>query len=215
MKLADKEGIDAVSMRRVAAELDVGTMSLYSYVRSKDDLIALMSDAIAHEMLLDEVPEDWREALRAIAVRTREMMLRHPWVMTILEPPPETIPESFLRHIDQSLQALVGLDADVATKHAILRAVDALTHGTTLDDYQETRGEALSFDVGAMREVAEREGLVHLAGSLDTIGTHVSAFEYGLELLIAGVEASVKPTRTRAGAGSRSRAARPPGRRRG
>jgi AcrR family transcriptional regulator len=204
MKIADREGFEAVSMRRVAAELDVGTMSLYSYVKSKDELLTLMSDAIGREMLLEEVPADWREALRAVARRTREMMLRHPWVMTIRASPPAQMPESFLHHVDQSLQALAGLDADVATKGVILRAVDALTEGTTIDDYEEEHGQAPVFGVEWMREVAERDGLVHLAGSLDEISAHESAFEYGLDLLIAGIEATVRPKR----GASRSRATR-------
>ena len=72
LRIADAEGIDAVSMRRVAAELGAGTMTLYHYVRTKDDLLALVSDAVVGENIVPahELPDDWREALSAIARRT-------------------------------------------------------------------------------------------------------------------------------------------------
>src|SRR6266508_2374264 len=64
--VADAEGVDAVSMRRVARELGLGTMSLYHYVRGKDELIDLMSDAILGGQLVDdaELGKGWRPALR-------------------------------------------------------------------------------------------------------------------------------------------------------
>src|SRR5215467_13563766 len=67
--IADEEGFEAVSMRSVARALGSGTMTLYHYVRDKDDLVALMDDALMAEVLVpdDEFPEDWRDALTAIA----------------------------------------------------------------------------------------------------------------------------------------------------
>src|SRR4029453_10963234 len=80
LAIADAEGIQAVTMRRLAAELGAGTMTLYHYVRSKDDLVALMEDAIMGELLVpdDQLPTDWRQALTAIAPRTRATFPRHP-----------------------------------------------------------------------------------------------------------------------------------------
>jgi len=203
MKIADAEGIEAVSMRRVAAELDVGTMTLYSYVASKGDLFALMSDAIGREILLDEVPADWRQALREIARATREMMLRHPWALLARTSRPEAIPVIFLHHVDQSLQAVAGLDVDYATKMAILRAVDDLTMGAVIDDLEERDRQGPAFDVASMRAVAERDGLVHLQQSLDEVVEHVSPFEKGLDWLIAGIEASLTGAASHARAGRR------------
>ena len=57
-------------MRRVAQELNVGTMSLYYYVKTKDDLIAVMDDALMNEALLSEVPKNWKHAITEIATRT-------------------------------------------------------------------------------------------------------------------------------------------------
>src|SRR5271163_5006286 len=81
LAIADKEGFHAVSMRRVAQELRVGTMSLYYYVKTKDELIAAMDDALMGEALLPSLPKDWRRAMMAIAKRTHAMFLRHPWAL--------------------------------------------------------------------------------------------------------------------------------------
>jgi AcrR family transcriptional regulator len=81
LQIADAEGVDAVTLRRVAAELGAGTMTLYHYVRTKRELAALMDDAIMGELVIpdDELPDGWREGLALLARRTHELFLKHPW----------------------------------------------------------------------------------------------------------------------------------------
>ncbi|WP_159850894.1 TetR/AcrR family transcriptional regulator [Nocardia sp. CY41] len=82
MVVADAEGIGALSMQRVAKELGAATMSLYRYVPGKDELVALMLDATMSEP--PDLPRgDWRAALELWARRTRELYLRHPWVLAV------------------------------------------------------------------------------------------------------------------------------------
>ena len=72
LAIADAEGIDAVSIRRIARELRSGAMSLYHYFDSRDELLELMADRIAAEMVVPgELPDDWRGALKAIAEQSR------------------------------------------------------------------------------------------------------------------------------------------------
>jgi AcrR family transcriptional regulator len=78
--LADAQGIEAVSMRTLAAELGVGAASLYRYVARKDELIDLMVDAVMGGDLEFEIRGDWREDLRSFAHGLRAMTLRHPWM---------------------------------------------------------------------------------------------------------------------------------------
>ncbi|MFG2001513.1 TetR/AcrR family transcriptional regulator [Spirillospora sp. NPDC048911] len=81
VRVADAEGLEAASMRRIAAEIGAGAMSLYRYVPSRDDLIELMVDLIEGEQDLPERPTgDWRADLRLVAEQTRAMWLRHPWI---------------------------------------------------------------------------------------------------------------------------------------
>ena len=84
LRIADTEGFDAVTMKRIAAELGAGTMTVYYYVRNKTDIVALMQDAILAGVLIPgpELPAGWRAAMAAIARRTRQVLMAHPWSLT-------------------------------------------------------------------------------------------------------------------------------------
>src|SRR6201999_3379398 len=104
LQIADAEGLEAVSMRRLARELRAGAMSIYHYFQSRDELLDLMGDTVAAEMLVPKLPDDWRGALREIAQRGRQAFLNHPWLLLTLQDRPRVSP-NLLRHIEQSAQA--------------------------------------------------------------------------------------------------------------
>lgn len=113
VRIADAEGLDAASMRRIAADLGTGAMSLYRYVPSRDDLLDLMADHVLLEADLPERPSgDWRADLRLIAESTREMWLRHPWLAD-LHRPTATLGPNRLRLLEFAFGALdVGIPID-------------------------------------------------------------------------------------------------------
>ena len=76
-------------MRRIARELGAGTMSLYHYVRSKDELLALMWDVVIGELIVpdDELSGDWRDALSKLARATRRAFKNHPWIFEAMGEP--------------------------------------------------------------------------------------------------------------------------------
>lgn len=122
--IADENGIEAVSMRNIAARLGVGTMTLYTWVENKDDVIGVMGEALVAQMLVPEpLPEDWRAALTLIATATRDTFASHPWMLS-RERRPGRLGASILRHVDQSLRAVAGLDIDWQLRASILQAVD-------------------------------------------------------------------------------------------
>jgi AcrR family transcriptional regulator len=124
LAVADEEGFDAVSMRNVARRLRVGAMTLYTYVESKDDLLDLMFDEIMRELLLPEpLPDDWRQAISAVARRTRDVWLRHPWLAAGIGQRSALGPNS-MRHVEQSLVALSGLGLEGPEAFVVLGAVD-------------------------------------------------------------------------------------------
>ena len=127
-QIADTEGLEAVSIRRVATALNARPMTLYSYVARKEDLIDLVTDRVLGEMLLDEVPPRWDDALRAIARRTREVAERHQWIIATITQRPRLGPNG-LRHLEQSLAAVASLEVDKATATSLLRAIDSYTIG--------------------------------------------------------------------------------------
>jgi AcrR family transcriptional regulator len=81
--LADEEGIEGLSMRRLADELGVKAMSLYNHVANKDELLAGIVDAVWGEIALPTVGADWKTQIRELAVSAHEASLRHPWASTL------------------------------------------------------------------------------------------------------------------------------------
>ena len=130
LAIADAEGFEAVSMRRVAAELGAGTMTLYHYVRTKGDLVALMDDAIMGEILVpaDELPDDWRGAVTAIAEHSLAAFQRHPWAMTAMRDAREGGPNG-MRHFEQSLAAVAATGLPVERRLELIAMVDDYVYG--------------------------------------------------------------------------------------
>ncbi|MFD0689826.1 TetR/AcrR family transcriptional regulator [Actinomadura fibrosa] len=124
--LADEGGLEAVSLRKVAARLDVGPMRLYGYISTKEELFDLMVDEVHAEILPEVLPGEraggWREALRDRAHRTRRAVHRHEWLADLLGGRPALGPNA-LAVTESTLAALDGL-ADVDT---VLRAVETVS----------------------------------------------------------------------------------------
>jgi AcrR family transcriptional regulator len=139
LAIADAEGFDAVSIRRIATALGAGTMSLYRYISAKSDLIALMDDAIMGESLIPdgELPADWREALAMIARYTRAALLRHPWAVQALQGggaagQDGAFGPNGIRHFEQSLAAVADAPLDTAAKLDLITLIDDYVFGHVL-----------------------------------------------------------------------------------
>jgi AcrR family transcriptional regulator len=130
LRIADAEGFASVSMRRIAKEMGVGTMSLYYYVKTKADLIAVMDDALMGEVLTPSLPANWREALTMIATRTRNVFLRHPWALSSMVSAPPGV--NAMRHMEQCLQALDGTALTTPEKFGLLATIDDFVFGYAL-----------------------------------------------------------------------------------
>ncbi|GAA3369454.1 TetR/AcrR family transcriptional regulator C-terminal domain-containing protein [Streptomyces sannanensis] len=126
VRIADERGIDAVSMRHVAAELGCGTMSLYNYVPRKEDLYELMVDVVSAEYDLTAEPSgDWRADLMALTHQTRALMHRHPWLPRLMSPVYGFSPNA-LRYLEHCLACLDGLDATYGTKMELVAMVNGM-----------------------------------------------------------------------------------------
>lgn len=116
LALADHEGIDALSMRRLARKLDAGAMSLYHHVDNKEELLDGMVDLVFAEIHLPESPGDWQAAMRAMALSSREVLARHPWAITLMESRTTPGPAN-LRHREAVTASLrrAGFSVQMAT----------------------------------------------------------------------------------------------------
>jgi AcrR family transcriptional regulator len=194
IKVADADGLEAVSMRRIARDLRAGAMSLYHYFDSRDELLELMADEVAREMLVPSLSPHWRPALEAIAHHSREMFLRHPWLLATLHEHPLVTP-NLLRHIEQSAQSvsgLTGVDPELLT--GIVTAVDDYTIGYTMRELGGAgRGSAERFDVPEVRYLIE-SGEFPLIARLEAGGKRPprARFETGLAWLLDGFAAQLK-----------------------
>src|SRR4051794_25416605 len=204
MAVADDEGLDAVSIRRIAGELQARPMSLYSHIGSKDDLLELMHDAAVEETLVGDVPADWREALRMLARYNRAAALRHPWLLATRDTGCPIGPAS-LKRLDESAAAVRELDADDAIRRALVLAVDPFTLGHV---QAELSG-------GIRRRVTEAANPARRKATTEYVQTQIDAgklpyladndlsdllytddpeasFELGLDWLLTGAAASLE-----------------------
>lgn len=202
--IADRDGFEAVSMRRVAQELGAGTMTLYHYVANKDDLVSLMTDAVMGEVLVpeDELPRRWRPAIARIATETRQSLRRHRWMLDLLgdhRPGPNG-----LRHFEQSLQAMSSLDIPRKEKFEAIVLIDEYVFGFAIREAQEgynrrpwerEKREFFSreLDRGDFPQIrAFFEDDVDAARQLVTeVFLDEQRFERGLNRLLDGIEAAL------------------------
>jgi AcrR family transcriptional regulator len=123
MELADAEGIEALSMRRIAAQIGVGTMSLYWHIARKQDLFDLLFDAALGEMQLAEYPSgNWRADLWHLAFEMHTVLLRHSWLGALFDSQPPYGPNG-LRIVEHCLAAIDGLGLEGATMVMVLETL--------------------------------------------------------------------------------------------
>lgn len=137
--LADEGGLEAVSLRKVAARLNAGPMRLYGHISTKAELFDLMVDEVQAEILPEEQPADWRESLRTLAHRTRRTALRHEWLADLLGGRPSLGPNG-LAVAEATLASLDGL-ADVDTVMRAVETVNAYSTGAIRREITNLRAE--------------------------------------------------------------------------
>jgi AcrR family transcriptional regulator len=138
--VADAEGPDAISMRRIARELHAGAMSLYWHVGSKEELLDLMLESIEAEVEVPEPSGDWRADLRAFARRARAGMLKHRWAMEFLGGRPPSGPND-AQNLERLLGMLDGTGLDAEMTMDILGTLVTYVMGAVIREAQEIRGE--------------------------------------------------------------------------
>jgi len=194
--LADEDGIAAVSMRKVAARLEVEAMSLYHHVANKDDLLDGMVDAVMAEFEVPADTPDWRAALRRRCRSARASLRRHPWAIGLLDS--RRAPGfATLHHHDAVIGVLRGGGFSVAGAAHAFALLDAFLYGFALQE--RNLPVAAGDDVGALAEEivghlspAEFPHLVEMATE------HVMApgydfgdeFDHGLELVLDALDRS-------------------------
>jgi AcrR family transcriptional regulator len=130
--IADREGLHALSMRRLARELDAGAMTLYHYVNGKDELLAGMVDLVFSEI---EPPtgDNWKAAMRRKCVSAREVLVRHPWAIILMESLTRPGPAN-LRHREAVVACLRAGGFDIRTTVHANWVLDSYVYGFALQE---------------------------------------------------------------------------------
>lgn len=203
LALADREGLDAVSLRNVAARLGVGPMRLYGYTATKEGLFALMVDAVYAELVAGGgFRGDWRAVLGSLATRLREATRRHPWFVSLLGGRLHLGPNAlaFLELVLSGLRRTIT-DLDLALEAA--RVLNAWVIGALHTEANDLAAEReTGLDEKAWHEVTWpwlegqlRGGALPNVEAVVVHATHPSAetiFARGLETVLDGVEAMLE-----------------------
>jgi AcrR family transcriptional regulator len=203
--IADREGAEAATMRRIARELHAGNMSLYWHVASKDELLALMIDAVEGEFEIPAPSGNWRADLTRTAHDMRAVLIRHCWMANFIGYRRSVGPNELV-HLENSLATLSGSDIGLGLADGlrILMAVETYVLGFALRDRQELpteRGEAPR--VGTDPAADTNEQILLYLGRLKATGRYPhltrmfeegialgrdERFEFGLKCLLDGIE---------------------------
>lgn len=208
VETADNDGIEALSMRRVAERLGVGTMTLYTYIPGKEELIDLMLDSVYGEMSRPAtMPEGWRARLELVARENWLLARRHPWILQISKIRPPLGPNAVAKY-DYELSAVadIGLSetemdsvVDLVNGHVeyvARRWLDATqverSSGMTDEQWWEVNGPLVRSIVDEERfPTAARVG-VATGEAYGAAYAPEHAFEFGLQRMLDGIEVFIR-----------------------
>lgn len=208
--VADAEGPEAISMRRIAREVRAGAMSLYWYVGSKEELLDLVLESLMAEVGVPEPTGAWRADLTELARRQRTVLLRHQWAMDFMGARPPS-GAADVRNFERMLGLLDDLGLDIADSVNILMTVVTYVLGAVLREVQEIRGDQIRAEREATMTSEEIEAeqsrlhewfnstsgyprvrrMVEADVDPDSPDTRDARFEFGLECLLAGIATHV------------------------
>ncbi len=194
VELADRDGLEGLSMRRLGQELGVEAMALYRHVRDKDDLLDGVLEVIVGQIERPRPAKAWKVALRRQVMEARRVMLRHPWARQVLEERGTTGP-TILAYIERILAILHdgGFSLDLAhhSMHVLGSRIFGFSQDLLEDSSDEPSGAADPIMAGAM--AAQFPRITELATSVSHEGVLGACdddveFAFGLDLILDGLE---------------------------
>jgi len=186
--VADRQGLGAVTMRRLGSELGVEAMSIYKHVAGKEEILDGMVELVIGEIEIPHGEADWRRAMRRRAISARRVLSRHPWAIGLLETRGAMGPAA-KRYVDAILGTLRSAGFSIENAAHAFWLLDSYVYGHVV---QET-----GLSSGASEEVAgpgsiptegTMDGYPHLAEVWERSATSGYSiddeFEFGLELIL-------------------------------
>jgi len=191
IQIADKSGIESLTMRNLAQRLGVEAMTLYHYVANKDEILKEIVDLVVSEIETPSVRGDWRAALRRSAVSAHQVLLRHPWACNLMMSPARIGPAR-LRYMEALLSRLRDAGFSAEMTHHAYHALDSHILGFTMWEVGYSAGIKELPDSGASfrREILLEEypSLVEHMEQHGKPSRGDGEFGFGLELILDGLE---------------------------
>jgi AcrR family transcriptional regulator len=194
--LADAVGVDALTIRKLATELDVKPMTIYHHVPNKEAIIDGMVDQVFSEIDLPPTDVDWKQAIRKRAASARAVLARHPWAAALMESRTSPGPAT-LRHHDAVLGCLRSGGFSIEMTAHSYALIDAFIYGFALQEagLPATAGEELA-DLAQALTAAMPEG--EYPNLVEFTSEHVlrpgydfgHEFDFGLDLILDGLESA-------------------------
>lgn len=194
LALADKKGIAELTMRRLGQAVGVEAMSLYNHVANKDDLLDLLVDIVFSEIEVQCQDGGWKKAMRRRAVSARQALERHPWAIGLMESRRNPGPAN-LQHHESVLRCLREAGLSIAMAAHAYSALDSYIYGFALNQQSLPfdTGEEAAKVAGAILEQMKGAGYPRMAEiALEHVMkpdySYAAEFEFGLDLLLDGLE---------------------------
>ena len=195
--IADESGIESLTMRRLAEQLDVKPMSLYYHVANKDDILDGIVDIVFSEISLPRTGADWKGEMRDRAISVRRVLGEHPWATSLMQQRVNPGP-ALLRHHDSVIGGLREGGFSVAMAAHAFSAMDAYIYGFVLQEKTlpfETP-EELAVIAEMVLALMPPDEYPHLAElTVDHVlqpgYSYSDEFEFGLDLILDGLERSL------------------------
>ena len=192
IEVADQNGIEALTMRRLGHRLGVEAMSLYNHVEDKNDILDGVVELIAAQFEVPTGDPDWKTSIRCSVISVHEVLVRHPWASSIIESRARAGPVR-LRLLDAQVRALTGAGFPMPIIIRTLVALDSHTYGFTLQEQAWTLPPDEAPELAAaLADDLPADTYPNVAAMLDFVtttrpGTLVD-FAFGLDLLLDGLE---------------------------
>lgn len=191
--LADRQGLAALTMRRLGSELGVEAMSLYKHIANKDEILEGMVEAVIGEIEIPKDGADWKAAMRQRAFSAREILSRHSWAIVLFESRASTGP-SALRYIDSILGNLMSAGFSIENAGHAFWLLDCYVYGQVIQETNiaYTSTEEIADTPAATLDQATTDEYPNLGAMYQHIpesGYSIdSEFEFGLDLILDGLE---------------------------
>ncbi len=194
--LADAQGVEGLSMRKLAQELGVVPMALYKHVANKDELLDGMVDLVVGEIDPPAGGTDWKTAMRRRVLSARGALLRHPWASRVMESRSSPTP-AVLAYMDSMIGMFRAGGFTIDLTHHAMHAMGSRLLGFSQELFDETADVGPGMDAETLRELAGR--FPHVTELVVAI-THDQAsvvgqgcddqfeFEFALDLMLDGLE---------------------------